>query len=167
MRLTGIRVGELAALRWNCVRVDHLGYSFLRVPLGKVNTERLVPMHGAAVTVLERIKAQAFIHFRTKHLHGEPEYIGFIGRGRYAIQRDYRIALDELARDINTDVAITTHRNIRTTLLYAAVAPDTVREEYFSALKRIDHRSESFTLDPRSMTPAPQSPYSVFPPRPS
>jgi integrase len=44
MRLTGLRIGELCSLERNCIRRDHLNNCFLKVPLGKLNTERLVPM---------------------------------------------------------------------------------------------------------------------------
>ncbi len=47
MRRTGLRIGELIALPYHCIRTDHSGNTLLKVPLGKLATERLVPLDPA------------------------------------------------------------------------------------------------------------------------
>jgi len=54
-RLTGIRVGECIHLPLDCVR--HVGSEqwALHVPLGKLHTERLVPLDSEGLRLIERI----------------------------------------------------------------------------------------------------------------
>jgi integrase len=54
MRNTGLRIGELSALELNCIRSDDAGNVFLKVPLGKMNNERLVPIDESTLAVVER-----------------------------------------------------------------------------------------------------------------
>ena len=56
MRKTGIRFGELASLPHDCVHTDFNGINYLKVPLGKLNNERLVPLEKETVTLIEKIK---------------------------------------------------------------------------------------------------------------
>ena len=53
MRHTGIRIGELLDLETDCVVDYGSAGRWLRVPLGKLNTERLVPLDTAAQDALE------------------------------------------------------------------------------------------------------------------
>jgi integrase len=55
MRLTGIRIGECIHLALNCVR--HVGPEqwALHVPLGKMHTERLVPLDAEGLRVVNHI----------------------------------------------------------------------------------------------------------------
>jgi len=56
MRQTGLRVGELAALPYHCIRRDSPERSYLMVPVGKLNTERLVPIDNGVQEIIERIQ---------------------------------------------------------------------------------------------------------------
>ena len=53
MRATGIRVGELVDLELDCVVDYGANGSWLRVPLGKLATERTVPLEDSTVAVLD------------------------------------------------------------------------------------------------------------------
>ena len=53
MRHTGIRIGELLDLEMDCVVDYGSAGRWLRVPLGKLNTERSVPLDAAAQDALE------------------------------------------------------------------------------------------------------------------
>lgn len=55
MRRAGLRLGELRRLEHDCVRDDHAGGRFLKVPLGKLNNERLVPLDPKT---LEAVRVQ-------------------------------------------------------------------------------------------------------------
>jgi hypothetical protein len=56
MRKTGLRVGELSLLSFRCLRQDARGLYFLKVPLGKLNNERLVPLSQGAVQLVQIIE---------------------------------------------------------------------------------------------------------------
>ncbi len=158
MRLTGLRIGELAVLSHDCVRVDIHGREFLKVPLGKLNNERLVPIDGrvaAIVASLQRASESARRVYLVDSPSGE----------RVSFDR-YRQALAEACEGINTQEPITSHRlrhsyatsmlaggmsltsvmrllghrDIRMTLRYAAITQETVSKEYFEALPNIESR---------------------------
>lgn len=53
-RATGVRIGELRDLELDCVhQIDDHG-AWLKVPLGKLGTERMVPLDEETVTVIVR-----------------------------------------------------------------------------------------------------------------
>jgi integrase len=55
VRATGIRIGELLSLELDCMHeVSGLG-SWLKVPLGKFDTERMVPLDDETVAVVDRL----------------------------------------------------------------------------------------------------------------
>jgi site-specific recombinase XerD len=56
MRRTGLRIGELIALPYQCIRTDHSGNTLLKVPLGKLATERLVPLDRRSVRLVWRLR---------------------------------------------------------------------------------------------------------------
>ena len=57
-RATGLRIGELRELELDCVHeIDGHG-AWLKVPLGKLATERMVPLDDETVAVLDRIAAR-------------------------------------------------------------------------------------------------------------
>jgi integrase len=57
-RATGLRIGELRDLELDCVHeIDGHG-AWLKVPLGKLGTERMVPLDDETVAVLDRIAAR-------------------------------------------------------------------------------------------------------------
>ena len=57
-RATGLRIGELRDLELDCVhQIDGHG-AWLKVPLGKLATERMVPLDDETVTILDRIAAR-------------------------------------------------------------------------------------------------------------
>jgi len=56
-RATGLRIGELVDLELDCVHeIDGQG-AWLKVPLGKLNTERMVPLDEETVALIDRIVA--------------------------------------------------------------------------------------------------------------
>ena len=58
MRATGVRIGELLDLELDCVIDYGAAGSWLRVPLGKLNTERAVPLDQTALDALDAWLAQ-------------------------------------------------------------------------------------------------------------
>ncbi|MEP6697253.1 MAG: hypothetical protein ABJA34_10285 [Pseudonocardiales bacterium] len=57
-RATGVRIGELRDLGLDCLHeIDGHG-AWLKVPLGKLGTERMVPVDEETITVIDRIAAR-------------------------------------------------------------------------------------------------------------
>ena len=56
-RATGLRIGELADLELDCVHEIPGQGAWLKVPLGKLNTERMVPLDEETVALIDRIVA--------------------------------------------------------------------------------------------------------------
>ena len=95
-RATGLRLGELRDLELDCVhQIDGHG-AWLKVPLGKLGTERMVPLDDETLDVLDRIVARrtpsrALPHPRT----GRPTEFLLVHQGRRVSAQALR---DELAR---------------------------------------------------------------------
>jgi integrase len=56
-RATGLRIGELVTLELDCVHEVPGSGAWLKVPLGKLDTERMVPLDDDALTIVDRIAA--------------------------------------------------------------------------------------------------------------
>ena len=57
-RATGLRIGELRDLELDCVHQIEGHGAWLKVPLGKLGTERMVPLDEETLTVIDRIAAR-------------------------------------------------------------------------------------------------------------
>jgi integrase len=99
-RATGLRLGELRDLELDCVhQIDGHG-AWLKVPLGKLGTERMVPLDEETVTVVDRIVARRtpgrpLPHPRT----GRPVAFLLVHQGRRVSAQALR---EELARACDT-----------------------------------------------------------------
>lgn len=159
MRRTGLRVGELRRLERECVRADQNGKSFLKVPLGKLNNERLVPLDDAALAAVAELQRRA----RQDH-----PYLIQGARGRPIAMTTYQSTLTKIGGDLPLSERLTTHRlrhsfatslmnggmsllgimkllghrDFRMTLRYTQIVDETVGREYFEALSRVAARYE-------------------------
>jgi site-specific recombinase XerD len=157
MRLTGMRVGELLSLEEDCLRLDPFGNRFLKVPLGKLDKERLVPLTEVAFEILCWLKQSASSP-RSRLLQTED---GCPFRWFQAQQ-----ALVAAAAGLTDSKPITTHRlrhtyateligagmslvgvmkllghhSFQMTLRYTAVTMEHTGREYFAAMQKIEHR---------------------------
>jgi len=59
LRYTGMRVGELLNLPCECVQQEEDGSHTIKVPLGKLNTERLVPLTKDGVDLIHQMQSIA------------------------------------------------------------------------------------------------------------
>ncbi len=161
MRLTGIRVGELANLSFQCLKATPDGHKFLKVPLGKLNTERLVPLNQKAVSLVRDIQERS-----ASYVNRLPSHLLVTTTGKQAQTHLLMNAFKEIVEDLDAGEPIVTHRmrhtyatellaagfniwalkdilghrDIKMTLNYAAVTQEKVREEYFAAMSRLkDH----------------------------
>ena len=83
LRATGMRVGELLDLELDCLLDFDRHGTWLRVPLGKLNSERVVPLDPETVAVIDawtarRGRQRALPHPR----HGRPTEFLFLEHGR-------------------------------------------------------------------------------------
>ena len=169
MRNTGLRIGELIRLSHRCIRTDSRGNSLLKVPLGKLDNERLVPLDPKTLRLVRRLQRGGAGH-RQLLLQSQGKPV------RYQM---LRAALAEACKGLSTPEPITSHRlrhtyattllaggmslvaimrllghrDYRMTLRYAAITDETVITEYTEALLR----SSSRYVPPASSS-APASP---------
>ena len=165
MRRCGLRVGELRNLTQDCIINDLNKNWFLKVPLGKLNNERIIPLDPKTVEVVKRIQA---FHPGKPEPGSEIKYLVSNKFGRRRSQSHFGTVLQEVTRNLaipggtnlhrlrhsfatsllSAGISITTlkdlmgHRDIRMTLMYAAVTQETIRNEYFTALSKIHSKYE-------------------------
>ena len=146
MRNTGLRIGELLRLSHRCVRSDTRGHNFLKVPLGKLDTERLVPLDAKTLRLVRRLQRLG---------RWPPRLLSRVRRSPHSLLRD-EAALRKACHGLTTPEPITSHRlrhtyattllaggmslvaimrllghrDYRMTLRYAAITDETVVTEY-------------------------------------
>lgn len=96
-RLTGIRIGECIHLPLDCLR--HVGPEqwALHVPLGKLHTERLVPLDPEGLRLLERIREWRALASSARLAKSEGFLLPRVG-GRFALFQTLRLALADAAQ---------------------------------------------------------------------
>lgn len=173
MRRTGLRIGELRALPFHCVQLDHLGHSFLKVPLGKLNSERLVPLDRVTLRLIQKLRIEGSTGRRGKRR----SFLLENASGKPLPYLDYRLALELACRGLVFAEPMTSHRlrhtyatsmlaagvslpvlmkllghrHYQMTLRYAAITIETVTTEYESAAQVIEQRYHlSAKKDPTS-----------------
>jgi integrase len=159
-RACGLRIGELLDLELDCVHEIPGNGSWLRVPLGKLDTERMLPLDGETLTLLDRIVAtrtpgRPLPHPRT----GRPADFLFTHHGRrlsqtalraelsraasiagighvtpHALRHTYATALINAGVSLQALMALLGHVSAEMSLRYARVFDSTVRAEYERAL---------------------------------
>ncbi len=97
-RACGLRIGELLDLELDCVHEIPGNGAWLKVPLGKLDSERMVPLDDEGVALIDRIVAtrsegRPLPHPRT----GRPAQFLFTHHGRRLGQQAVRLELDRAA----------------------------------------------------------------------
>jgi len=159
-RACGLRIGELLDLELDAVHEVPEQGSWLKVPLGKLETERMVPLDEETVTLLDRIAAtrstgRPLPHPRT----GRPAQFLFTHHGKRLGQGALRHELQRAAREAGLDhttphqlrhtyatalvnagvslqalMALLGHVSATMSLRYGQLFDSTVRTEYERAL---------------------------------
>src|ERR1043165_5181748 len=165
MRRTGLRIGELRNLEYHCIRADRR-HSLLKVPLGKLNNERLVPLDAVSVELIRRLHSTG--------LRPRAWLVPGVGGARISYDRIRRLLAihsDGLADPIRMTshrlrhtyatemlgagmslsglMRLLGHRDYHMTLRYAAIMPETVSKEYDEALAQL---ATKYQLPMRSAT---------------
>ena len=159
-RACGLRIGELLDLELDCLHEIPGQGSWLKVPLGKLNSERMIPVDDEVLTLIDRITTirscgRPMIHPRT----GAPADFLFTHHGKRLSQNAVREELNRAAQTaglehitphqlrhtyatalINAGVslqalmALLGHVSSQMSLRYAHLFDRTVRTEYERAL---------------------------------
>jgi len=136
-RLTGMRIGEAADLSADCLRHLQLDHWALHVPLGKMHTDRWVPVDDEIRTVVARL------HFlRTLPPAGPPEFLLPRPSGRPVLVTQIRQALHRFAAEAGITAHIVPHQlrhTYATSLLRAGISLPAL-------MKLLGHRSANMTL---------------------
>lgn len=157
MRNTGIRVGELRALDFDCLRTDPAGHSFLKVNLGKTNSERLVPLDQETVALIHRLRCHdpsprrrllqrysdveipsAVFNAALKNLTRDLPDVAPITSHR--LRHTYATSLLSAGMSLPSIMKLLGHRDYRMTLRYTAITQEVVRDEYLRALRSIANK---------------------------
>ncbi len=117
LRGTGMRLGELLDLELDCLWDFGPSGTWVKVPLGKLGTERTVPLDEATLTAFDAWMAQRGTQRALTHpRHGQPADFLFVERGRRLSAYRLRHGLDDAVaaaglrgRD-NTALHVTPHQ---------------------------------------------------------
>lgn len=159
-RACGLRIGELLDLELDCVHeVPGLG-AWLKVPLGKLGTERMVPIDDDALTLVDRLAARAagrpLPHPRT----GRPTEFLLLHHGQrisatglrnelrraaaaagldaptpHQLRHTYATALVNAGCSLQALMALLGHQSAAMSLRYGRLFDATVRADYERALE--------------------------------
>jgi len=159
-RAVGLRIGELIDLELDCVHEIPGHGSWLKVPLGKLDTERMVPLDDETIELVDRIAitrstGRPLQHPRT----GRPTQFLFTHHGRrlsqtavrkelarsaqtagighvhpHQLRHTYATALVNAGVSLQALMALLGHVSAEMSLRYAHLFDATVRAEYERAL---------------------------------
>ena len=156
LRLTGLRISELINLPKDCVVSLSNDAYFLKVPLGKMNNERLLPLHQEAIDIIDIIKRQTQqsnprskrligIDGKTSKIYGylRSQFMkltsDIIDQGKpitfHRLRHTYATTLLSAGVSIISIMKLLGHRRIEMTLRYAKVVPSHLRDEYLKAME--------------------------------
>jgi len=119
-RATGLRIGELLDLELDCVHEVPGNESWLKVPLGKLDTERMVPLDDESLALIDRIVVTRFQGRPLPHPRtGRPAQFLFTHHGRRLAQQALRAELVRAADAVG--IAHVTPHQLRHTFATAMV----------------------------------------------
>lgn len=164
IRLTGMRIGEAVDLPVNCIWQDHAGHRYLKIPLGKLDKERMVPVSEKVFELVnwqsERTRAINGGAFKDRLMvqeNGQPLSLTILRQTLHSAVREseilewvnvhrlrhtYATSLLNGGMSLLGVMKVLGHHSMRMTLRYAAVSPETVRAEYLSAISKIEQRHD-------------------------
>lgn len=161
MRKTGLRLGELIALDYDCVRADLHDRRFLKVPLGKLDSERLVPMDDRTIALVRRLQRmgsrrrswllESPKRKRTRHdpyrhalkqaAAGLPLTDGPVTPHR--LRHTYATELLSAGMSLLGVMKLLGHRDFRMTLRYTAITLEGIGKEYRDAIGQLEKKYDA------------------------
>jgi len=159
MRRSGMRIGELVRLEHRCLDEDLHGNVFIKVPLGKLDNERLVPLDDEARGVAEHLRRlcpddapfliepnlsrDSVIEKLRETLADAAQGLDIPGPAvSHRLRHTYATQLLNAGMSLVGVMKLLGHRSLRMTMRYAAVTQETVVKDYFSAMAKISSRYE-------------------------
>jgi integrase len=137
IRHTGMRIGECADLSFDCLRSTGPHQWAIHVPLGKLKTERMVPVDSLVVTVIQRLR---FFRFLDPH---PPDGRLLARRStRNALIRQLRSYLHQVCHSLGLSTRIVPHQlrhTYATEMLRAGVS-------FPAVMKLLGHTSPEMTM---------------------
>ena len=160
MRATGMRIGELTLLELDCVHEVPGSGAWLKIPLGKLLTERMVPVDEETVEIIDRITGhrspgRPLRHPRTgkladfllthqgrrvsadtirEELRRAAAEAGLDGVVPHQLRHTYATALVNAGCSLQALMALLGHVSAEMSLRYGRLFDATVRDEYQRAL---------------------------------
>ncbi len=163
-RATGIRIGECIDLPLDCLRQVAVDQWALHVPLGKLQTERLIPADGDVRRIVARILALRPLAPATQLARSEGWLLPRCG-GHDSLYPPLRLALADAAKRAGCSGSVTPHRlrhsfaspalmqllghnDIRMTLRYVEVTQLDLQREFHTARQNATqpHRPPTLTV---------------------
>lgn len=149
MRHTGMRVGELTALELDCVREDR----YLKVPLGKLKTERLVPLNDEALKLVRELQKQGragrdwlienprrhkpfctgSYHTSMQLLRDGLEKPDGLEITTHRLRHSFATELLNAGLSLMALMELLGHRSMNMTLRYVRLTPNRLRKDYLAA----------------------------------
>jgi site-specific recombinase XerD len=173
IRHTGMRIGECINLSVDCLRAVGPDQWAIHVPLGKLKTERWVPVDSLVCQLVERLRSM-----RPPHAPSTGRLLLSGSRGIYILPRKLRNALRDVATAAGISARIVPHQmrhTYATEMLRAGVTLAAV-------MKLLGHKSPHMTLHyleitqadlqreyhlarahPRHLVPSPPAPLAASP----
>lgn len=163
LRNTGLRISELINLPFDPV-VTLNNATFLKVPLGKMNTERMVPLSAGTIEIIRKIQnaypiipnccskvrligLSGSIHTVWCHLNLQFKKItaGMMDQNKpitfHRLRHTYATTLLSAGVSIVSIMKLLGHRRIEMSLRYAKVTPHHLRDEYLKAVTVIENQA--------------------------
>jgi integrase len=172
IRHTGLRIGECADLSFDCLRSTGPHQWAIHVPLGKLKTERMVPVDSLVVTVIQRLR---FFRFLDPH---PPDGRLLARRStRNALVRQLRRYLHQVCHSLGLSTRIVPHQlrhTYATEMLRAGVSfpalmkllghtsPDMTMLYVEVALNDLQREFQQARLKPRHLVPQPKTSFAHF-----
>jgi integrase len=153
---TGMRAGELSALEDDAM--VRIGDTFwLRIPIGKLHSDRYVPLHPLLVELIDDYRARRGPSrsgrlverddgkpFDRRTIHRYVEAVAKrAGVGHvHPHQLRHTLATQAINRGMSLEAiaALLGHRSMRMTLTYARISDRTVADEYFRVTEAVEAR---------------------------
>jgi integrase len=105
LRHTGMRIGECLDLPLDCLRTTGQDQWAIHVPLGKLRTERLVPVDAFVRAIVHRLQL-----LRSQDARSSDSFLLARSRGRARVGRELRITLHQTAADVGIKTRIVPHQ---------------------------------------------------------
>lgn len=160
LRLTGMRLGELSNLNFNPIWRDDSGKTYIKVPIGKLHSERLVPIDEKAITLIESMQRGSLPHLRRYSKNPESGKLLLGPKGGSALHNVYRLfkmitagisgcgsihphrlrhtfATTLMNADLNPWIIMTLlgHKSLQMTFRYSLITDNTIYNSYFKAVE--------------------------------